>query len=238
MVDQIATESGIGDGTSTGSGGPRAAPCSITPYQVAHRCLADRGGRRQARGAAQDRPGHLQPPRPRASRSASTHSAQLRRRPARTTATVDLATDSPYNTRARSPACRRRRSRCPDGPRFEAAVAPGGGEWLYYVLADEAGRHTFTNTYDEFLEAKAECSGGRALLTVTGADRGSPRSSATRVAHSLSPASTTPRSWRRASTGCSSPCPSARRCSAARHRRTRALDLVGLLGDDAAQGRR
>ena len=42
-------------------------------------------------------------------------------------------------------------------PLSHAAVAPAAGEWLYYVLADESGRHTFTNTYDEFLDAKAEC---------------------------------------------------------------------------------
>ncbi len=68
----------------------------------------------------------------------------------------DLATDSPYNLREvaglpPTPIA------VPGRASLEAAVAPAQGEWRYYVLADEEGRHTFTNTYDEFLDAKAQC---------------------------------------------------------------------------------
>lgn len=68
----------------------------------------------------------------------------------------ELATDSPYNLREvaglpPTPIA------VPGRASLEAAVAPAPGQWMYYVLADEAGRHTFTNTYDEFLEAKAVC---------------------------------------------------------------------------------
>ena len=68
----------------------------------------------------------------------------------------DLATDSPYNLRevAGLPPAP---IAVPGRASLQAAVAPEAGEWLYYVLADESGRHTFTNTYDEFLDAKAEC---------------------------------------------------------------------------------
>lgn len=68
----------------------------------------------------------------------------------------DLATDSPYNLREvaglpPTPIA------VPGRASLQAAVAPAAGEWLYYVLADDTGRHTFTDTYDEFLEAKAQC---------------------------------------------------------------------------------
>jgi UPF0755 protein len=67
-----------------------------------------------------------------------------------------LATDSPYNLREvaglpPTPIA------VPGRAALEAAVAPVPGDWLYYVLADESGRHTFTDTYEEFLDAKAEC---------------------------------------------------------------------------------
>lgn len=68
----------------------------------------------------------------------------------------DLATDSPYNLREvaglpPTPIA------VPGRASIEAALAPAVGEWRYYVLTDESGRHTFTVTYDEFLEAKAIC---------------------------------------------------------------------------------
>jgi UPF0755 protein len=67
-----------------------------------------------------------------------------------------LNTDSPYNLRdvaglPPTPIA------VPGRASIEAALAPAAGEWRYYVLADEEGRHTFTNTYEEFLTAKAEC---------------------------------------------------------------------------------
>ncbi len=68
----------------------------------------------------------------------------------------DLATDSPYNLREVAGLPPTPIS-VPGRASLQAAVAPAAGEWLYYVLADESGRHTFTNTYDEFLDAKAEC---------------------------------------------------------------------------------
>jgi peptidoglycan lytic transglycosylase G len=68
----------------------------------------------------------------------------------------ELATNSPYNLREvaglpPTPIA------VPGRASLEAALAPARGEWRYYVLADDAGRHTFTNTYEEFLDAKAEC---------------------------------------------------------------------------------
>lgn len=66
----------------------------------------------------------------------------------------DLKVDSPYNTYIRSG--------LPPGPianpglsSIKAALAPAKVKYLYYVLADSRGKHTFTNTYDEFLRAKA-----------------------------------------------------------------------------------
>ena len=38
-----------------------------------------------------------------------------------------------------------------------AALRPEGGEWRYYVRTGANGEHTFTETYDEFLSAKAVC---------------------------------------------------------------------------------
>jgi UPF0755 protein len=68
----------------------------------------------------------------------------------------ELATDSPYNLREvaglpPTPIA------VPGRASLQAAVAPAAGQWMYYVLSDEAGHHTFTDTYDQFLEAKAHC---------------------------------------------------------------------------------
>lgn len=67
-----------------------------------------------------------------------------------------LAVDSPYNTREVAG--------LPPGPiglpgraSLEAAMNPADGPWLYYVLADQDGRHFFTDDYDEFLDAKGRC---------------------------------------------------------------------------------
>lgn len=40
---------------------------------------------------------------------------------------------------------------------LEAAINPAESEFLYYVLTDPSGRHTFASTDEEFLEAKAIC---------------------------------------------------------------------------------
>ncbi|MDZ7674183.1 MAG: endolytic transglycosylase MltG [Acidimicrobiales bacterium] len=69
---------------------------------------------------------------------------------------IDFESDSPYNTR--------RVQGLPPTPiasagraSIEAALAPEPGEWLYYVLADEEGNHTFAETNAEFQRAKQEC---------------------------------------------------------------------------------
>lgn len=66
----------------------------------------------------------------------------------------DLEVDSPYNTR--------RNKGLPPGPvagpglaSLEAALAPAHVPYLYYVLIDAEGHHFFTDSYDEFLKAKA-----------------------------------------------------------------------------------
>ncbi len=151
--DQIATEAGIGDATARinqATGGD----VQVTPYQaVIVASLIEREAavpEERAKMArviynrlAQGIPLGI---------DASLNYALGRP----TTTERDLATDSPYNLREVTG--------LPPGPiavpgraSLQAAVAPAAGEWLYYVLADESGRHTFTNTYDEFLDAKAEC---------------------------------------------------------------------------------
>ncbi len=67
----------------------------------------------------------------------------------------DLEVDSPYNTR--------RVVGLPPGPiaspgleTLEAALAPEDVDFLYYVLIDDEGHHFFTNSYEEFLQAKAQ----------------------------------------------------------------------------------
>ena len=66
----------------------------------------------------------------------------------------DLQIESPFNTY--------RNAGLPPGPisnpglaSLKAAAAPADTEYIYYVLTDPDGSHTFTETYDEFLAAKA-----------------------------------------------------------------------------------
>jgi UPF0755 protein len=40
---------------------------------------------------------------------------------------------------------------------LEASANPAPGNWLYYVLTDPSGKHTFTNDYREFLNAVNQC---------------------------------------------------------------------------------
>jgi UPF0755 protein len=68
----------------------------------------------------------------------------------------DLQTDSPYNTRTRTGLPPTPIS-SPGEASLEAALAPSTGGLLYYVLESEDGRHFFTASYDEFLEARARC---------------------------------------------------------------------------------
>ena len=51
-------------------------------------------------------------------------------------------TDSPYNLRGRRPPADADRGA--GRASLAAAVNPAEGQWLYYVLADDQGRHTFT----------------------------------------------------------------------------------------------
>jgi len=69
---------------------------------------------------------------------------------------AQLDTDSPYNTRENvglppTPIG------LPGRASLEAALHPADGPWLYYVLTSQDGSHTFTETYDEFLQAKEQC---------------------------------------------------------------------------------
>ena len=64
-----------------------------------------------------------------------------------------LEIDSPYNTY--------KYAGLPPGPigapglaSLEAAAAPAKTDYLYYVLTGADGSHTFTETYEEFLQAK------------------------------------------------------------------------------------
>ncbi len=68
----------------------------------------------------------------------------------------DREVNSPYNTY--------KIAGLPPGPiaspgrkSLEATAAPTAGNWLYYVLTDATGRHTFTNDYREFLNAVNQC---------------------------------------------------------------------------------
>ena len=67
----------------------------------------------------------------------------------------DLQVDSPYNTY--------RNAGLPPGPicspglaSLKAAAEPADTDYVYYVLTDPDGSHTFTETYEEFLRAKEQ----------------------------------------------------------------------------------
>jgi len=67
--------------------------------------------------------------------------------------TADTLVDSPYNTYLHTG--------LPPGPianpglaSIKAALNPAPVDYLYYVLTSPDGRHTFTNSYEEFLRAK------------------------------------------------------------------------------------
>ena len=66
----------------------------------------------------------------------------------------DLQVDSPYNTRL-NPGIPPTPIGAPGSASLEAAVHPGEGDWLYYVLADCEGNHHFSVDYDDFLNAKS-----------------------------------------------------------------------------------
>lgn len=69
---------------------------------------------------------------------------------------LDFDSDSRYNTR--------RVTGIPPTPiaaagqaSLEGALNPAEGDWIYYVLQDEQGNHFFTDSFQEFNRAKAEC---------------------------------------------------------------------------------
>lgn len=68
----------------------------------------------------------------------------------------DLEKDNPYNTRLRAglpptPIA------APGEATLSAALNPEEGPWMYYVLADQSGRHTFAVTDAEFQRAVKVC---------------------------------------------------------------------------------
>jgi UPF0755 protein len=68
----------------------------------------------------------------------------------------DLAKDTPYNTRLHAglpptPIA------APGEATLAAALNPTAGPWIFYVLADSAGHHTFATTDAEFQRAVAKC---------------------------------------------------------------------------------
>jgi len=65
----------------------------------------------------------------------------------------DLEIDSPYNT-YKYPGLPPGPIASPGLASLEAAANPADTDYLYYVLTSEDGSHTFTETYQEFLEAK------------------------------------------------------------------------------------
>ena len=69
---------------------------------------------------------------------------------------VDFSSTSPYNTRKHkglppTPIA------APGRASIEAALHPADGDWIYYVLEDEAGHHFFTASNSEFINAKQRC---------------------------------------------------------------------------------
>jgi len=69
---------------------------------------------------------------------------------------LDFDSDSPYNTR-KSAGLPPTPIANPGRASIAAALEPAEGDWIYYVLQDEAGNHFFTASYQEFLAAKQRC---------------------------------------------------------------------------------
>ena len=69
---------------------------------------------------------------------------------------IDFTSLSPYNTRKvkglpPTPIA------SPGRASIEAALHPADGPWIYYVLRDQQGHHTFTDSAAEFSKAKQKC---------------------------------------------------------------------------------
>ena len=70
--------------------------------------------------------------------------------------TEDLQLDSPYNT-YQNPGLPPGPIEAPGDAAIEAATHPAAGDWFYYVTVNlRTGETKFAETYDEFLEYKAE----------------------------------------------------------------------------------
>jgi len=67
----------------------------------------------------------------------------------------DLKSPSPYNTYT-SGGLPPTPIAAPGEAAIKAALQPAEGNWIYYVLATEEGEHAFTDSYEEFLELKAQ----------------------------------------------------------------------------------
>ncbi|HEV2895653.1 MAG TPA: endolytic transglycosylase MltG [Actinomycetota bacterium] len=67
----------------------------------------------------------------------------------------DLKLPSPYNTYI-SGGLPPTPIAAPGEAAIKAALQPAEGDWIYYVLATEEGEHAFTNSYEEFLDLKAQ----------------------------------------------------------------------------------
>lgn len=67
----------------------------------------------------------------------------------------DFESDSPYNTRSQ-PGLPPTPIASPGEYALDAALHPADGPWIYYVLTDP-GVHTFTASYQEFLDGKQTC---------------------------------------------------------------------------------
>ena len=68
----------------------------------------------------------------------------------------DREVNSPYNT-YRIPGLPPGPIASPGRKSLEATANPTPGNWLYYVLTDPTGKHTFTNDYREFQNAVNQC---------------------------------------------------------------------------------
>jgi UPF0755 protein len=70
--------------------------------------------------------------------------------------TVTYTEDSPYNVRIRTGLPPTPVSN-PGVASLQAAIRPAQGDWIYYVVSDAAGHHTFTADEDVFAAAVEKC---------------------------------------------------------------------------------
>jgi len=77
-------------------------------------------------------------------------------RPQESVSFKDREVNSPYNT-YRIPGLPPGPIASPGRRSLEATVTPTPGSWLYYVLTDPAGHHSFTANYNEFLNLVNQC---------------------------------------------------------------------------------